>query len=109
MPNDDLLWALHCFEPSERRTAYAKCVNYDTREQPMAFATEKFRSTFFQTFKGYKENMCSAVVDALSDRLSVSGFKSTEATVVKDQVASSIAGVPPRPRVQVEDPLSQDA
>ena len=56
----------------------------------LAFATEKFRNTFGHVFKEFSENMCGPVVDSLSDRLVVTGFKSSEAEMKIEDVSSNV-------------------
>ena len=64
---------------------YRKYCEYYDGDQRLAFATDKFRNTFGQTFKEFAENACGAVVDSLSDRLEIQGFQSSLAqTVVED-------------------------
>ena len=40
----------------------------------MLFATEKFRSAFGSLFRAFADNLCSKVVDAPANRLSITGF-----------------------------------
>lgn len=89
---DDLTWAHEAFKLKRRSNYYAHCSNYYDGNTPMTFATEKFRSLFFQVFGGYRENLCAPVVDSLRDRLRVLGFKTSEASL-EDVTNSSPAGV----------------
>ncbi len=47
---------------------------YYEGDHRLAFATEEFRSTFGVTFRAFADNLCSSIVDALSDRLQLTGF-----------------------------------
>src|SRR5699024_6415865 len=42
--------------------------------QPLAFATDKFKSAFGQTFEEFAYNRCDSVIGAMADRLQVTGF-----------------------------------
>lgn len=105
----DLKWALSQYKPSRKREAYAKAYAYYDGDHPMMFATEKFRSTFFNVFSKYAENVCAPVVDSLDDRLKVVGFRASTATMTSESVASPLEGVPERKRVQIADPDGQAA
>lgn len=115
----DLRWALSALRPSLQREWYEKCRNYYNGDHQMAFATENFKSKFGQVFKGFSENFCAGVVDALSDRLEITGFKSSLAeTTIEDveertavEIAGDMAGVqmPSRKRVVIDDPQGQIA
>lgn len=93
----DLEWALHHWSQSRKMAAYILYRNYFLGNHELAFATEKFKSTFGQVFREFAENMCEPVVDALSDRLVVRGFKSNNAEMVIEAVDSNVPT--PQPRV----------
>lgn len=114
----DLRWALTQFRSSDRRREICLYNDYYDGKQRVAFATNAFKTKFGQVFQGYSENMCAGIVDALSDRLEITGFKSSEAvTTIEDvqdpavQVAQSVSGVqmPTRKRVVINDPLGEAA
>lgn len=95
----DLTWATEhaqdCHAPHYR--IYS---NYYEGNHALAFATEKFRNTFGHVFREFAENLCAPVVDSLSDRLEVTGFRSSEASLKVEEVAptsSQIEGMPSRP------------
>lgn len=96
VPKSDLEWALHMWSLDRRLMAYRKFFNYYMGDHDLAFATEKFRNTFGNIFKEFAENVCAPVVDALSDRLVVRGFKSSEAEMQIEEVPSN---VPTQPEV----------
>lgn len=49
--------------------------DYYRGRQAMVFASNKFRETFGKTFEHYAENYCALVVDAVEERLDVTGFR----------------------------------
>lgn len=81
---EDLKWAIKEFRSNRQRT-YWEYENYYNGIQKLAFATEKFRDVFGNVFKEFAENLCSPVVDALSDRLEITGFQTSEAEVVIEE------------------------
>jgi hypothetical protein len=50
-------------------------VNYYDGKQPLTFTTRKYRDVFAEMVAKYQENMCPAVVDALTERLEVLGLE----------------------------------
>jgi hypothetical protein len=48
--------------------------DYYEGEQLLVYGSEKFKSTFGDDFKGFKDNWCGVVVDALVDKLEVEHF-----------------------------------
>ncbi len=73
LPDDPLKWAVNAFKDG-RNDTYARYERYLAGEQPLAFATEKFRSAFGRLFEAFAYNRCGAVVDSHADRLQVAGF-----------------------------------
>src|SRR5580765_4916077 len=89
----DLDWALNRVKNrSQRLREYKLYSDYYDGDQRLAFATERFRTTFGHLFKEFAENFCAAVVDSLTDRLVVTGFRSSDATVTTENVNSQITG-----------------
>src|SRR5262245_45001762 len=86
----NLEWALYCFSAEYKMQNYLLYYNYYMGNQPLAFATDKFRDTFGNVFREFSENACGPVVDSLSDRLVVTGFKSTEAEMKIEEVGSNV-------------------
>src|SRR5690349_5611358 len=74
--NADVARALELLSKCQGRVkTYRK--HYDG-DHSLAFATSKSRSAFADLFKEFAYNMCPSVVDALADRLRITGFgKST--------------------------------
>ena len=108
-PDNDAEWALRKYTEGGRINAYAESRAYYDGKHRLAFATESFREAFGGLFSAFAENMCPAVVDAVSDRLELTGFESTAKTTSTVSVASPIEGVPDRKRVEIEDDLGQRA
>jgi hypothetical protein len=48
---------------------------YDAYETDLAFAQKKFSEAFGPMFYNFRDNFCSLVVDSLSERLTVQGFR----------------------------------
>jgi len=69
---DEITRALQ--ELRRRRAGYQLYSNYYEGNHRLTFATEKFRNTFGNLFREFADNLCPAVVDAVSDRLKLIGF-----------------------------------
>lgn len=54
---------------------YARNERYYRGRHDLAFATEKFASTFGSLFREFALNLCPAVCDAIRDKLRVTGFE----------------------------------
>lgn len=48
---------------------------YDAYETDLAFAQKKFAEAFGSMFYNFRDNFCSLVVDSLSERLTIQGFR----------------------------------
>lgn len=66
-------WAQTQFA-DERQDDYETYTGYWTGDQPLAFATDKFKSAFGRTFDEFAYNRCDSVIGAMADRLQVTGF-----------------------------------
>ena len=77
MPAEDIEWALAETRARKRRAAYRKARKYYDGEHDMAFATERFETVFGGVFKEIRDNLCPAVVDTVSDRLTITGVSSS--------------------------------
>lgn len=53
---------------------YATYKAYCSDKQPLTFASEEYKDAFAKMISRYRENLCPAVVNALADRLIVTGF-----------------------------------
>lgn len=108
----DVQWALKEFSPrSPRLKDYGLYQRYYDGDQPLAFATRKYRSQFWRLFKGYCDNMCQSVVDVQAERLEVIGFTSSGAvptTVTYDAEGNLVEDGAPPPVVTNPDPLIPD-
>ncbi|TDB90917.1 phage portal protein [Actinomadura sp. KC216] len=48
---------------------------YDAESTPLSYAQKKFQEIFGELFRNYKDNFCSLIVDSISERLVVQGFR----------------------------------
>jgi hypothetical protein len=55
--------------------SYRNLQNYYDGRQPMALASKKYQSEFAQIFRGFSDNFCKLVVEAVLERLTVQGFR----------------------------------
>jgi hypothetical protein len=82
MSEDQLRWALGELAPNAPRLqAYEAYDQYYRGVQPLAFATDKYRTQFWALFRGFADNMCQSVVDVQAERLEIVGFSSSLAEV----------------------------
>ncbi len=70
--NTDIQSALNYF--NSRIHNYQLYYNYYEGDHALAFATEKFRTTFGGLFSAFADNLCAIVVDSLVDRLELDAF-----------------------------------
>ena len=75
----DLVTALARFANTDRAAGpvyadYALYAAYYAGQHRMAFATDKFKSTFGRLFATYAKNFCPRVIDSVVDRLRITGF-----------------------------------
>ncbi|MFC9974313.1 phage portal protein [Spirillospora sp. NPDC127200] len=61
---------------SARGRHYARY--YDSEDKTLAFAQEKFREHFGALFTGWRDNFAPLIVDSISERLTVQGFRMGE-------------------------------
>lgn len=73
LPADPLKWAIKAFNDG-RNVTYGTYQDYIDGDQPLALATDRYRSAFGLLFDTFSYNRCEAVVDAHADRLQVAGF-----------------------------------
>src|SRR5689334_1785216 len=71
----DLVWALKALHA--RQVEYQLYTDYYHGRHRMAFATDKFQTTFGRLFRQFYLNLCGRVVDALDERLTVRAFQSS--------------------------------
>lgn len=77
---DQITWALAELDPNcDRLKAYKGFEQYYGGVQPLAFATDKYRTQFWALFRGFADNMCQSVVDVQAERLEIIGFTSSTA------------------------------
>jgi hypothetical protein len=81
----DLEWAVAELGASNKRQQrYRNYEKYYDGDHPLAFATRKFRSTFWGIFAKFADNLCESVVDVQSERLEILGFTSNGAATEVD-------------------------
>lgn len=71
----DEILALALQQIGGRAGRYRALRRYYDGQHPLAFATSKYRSAFGDLFRAFALNLCPAVVDAVADRLVVTGFQ----------------------------------
>ena len=69
-----LKWAVKAFRDKEQDERYALDARYLDGDHDLAFATDKYKSTFGTLFTAFSYNRCGVVVDAHTDRLHIEGF-----------------------------------
>lgn len=72
MANNDISQALQ--QVRAQADTYRLYQDYLHGRHRLTFATEKFRSAFGNLFRAFADNLCVPIVDAMVDRLVVSGF-----------------------------------
>jgi hypothetical protein len=78
-PVDPLVWVKKLYaEILERRRTIVKAANYYDGAHNLAFASEKFLEAFGGLFRAFADNWCGVVVDAVEERLNVTGFRVPE-------------------------------
>lgn len=60
---------------NSRRMYYAKPGKYYDGDQNLNFATQSFRNVFGGLFREFADNLCRPTVDAVVDRLEITGFE----------------------------------
>jgi hypothetical protein len=75
MPYEDVRLALSELRAEPRRTHYKLAGDYYLGDHRLAYSTERFRTEFGRRLKEYSDNLCSAVIDSLVDRLQLTGFR----------------------------------
>jgi hypothetical protein len=58
-----------------RRASYTNLGNYYRGQHPLALSSKKFRDEFALIFRGFADNFCQLVVQALEERCTVQGFR----------------------------------
>lgn len=105
MPASDIAWALEQY--GDRVRSYELHDAYWRGEHRLAFATEKFRNAFGSLFQRLKENLCPAVVEAVTDRLFLQGWEMPQAKVPANETPGSEGDGPPKE--PPPNPLAQRA
>lgn len=79
---DDIEWAVESILDAAK--TYAVYDSYYDGDHPLLFATEKFRNTFGNLFQAFADNLCPTVVDAVADRMVVTGFDGDQKNEAED-------------------------
>jgi hypothetical protein len=83
--SSDLQWALdELAVQTIRLKAYQSYLDYYEGKHPLAFATDKYRTTFWRLFSRLSDNLCLSVVDVQTERLEIVGFTSNRAREVEE-------------------------
>ena len=88
LPSDPVAWAVDAFTKDGKNARYDTLAAYIDGDQPLAFASEKFRSAFGRLFSAFAYNRCEMVTDAHADRLQVQGIGADD-----DAVGTAAQGV----------------
>ena len=75
LPADPLAWAIKRFRDGEQMNQYARYEAYYAGDQDLSFATPKFEQAFGRLFQAFSYNRSASVVDAIADRLRITGFQ----------------------------------
>jgi hypothetical protein len=61
---------------------YSRAERYYRGDHDLSFATEKFQNAFGSLFREFAMNLCPAIVDAVKDKLHVTGWTLAAGIVV---------------------------
>lgn len=73
-------------ELRRRRPDIEKRTRYYNGDHPLVFASDQFREWFGTNYKGFADNWCVPVVDAMAERMSVAGVRPREATKTDEEL-----------------------
>lgn len=76
-PNTPLEWINYMSGElgSQRARARPYREAYDATDMPLQYAQQKFSEVFGDLFQGWRDNFCSLIVDSISERVTVRGFR----------------------------------
>ena len=83
LENQNIAWAIRQFAKVDSKTGmsrnnlYQLYRDYYEGRHKLNFATEKWRTTFGDTFQAMAENLCPIAVDTLADLMQIQGFVAT--------------------------------
>lgn len=63
---------------SQRSTVTKYADYYDSKNTNLAFAQRRFKEAFGDLFAGWQVNFCPLIVDSISERLQITGFRLTD-------------------------------
>lgn len=72
-PDSDLQWAIDKIR--KRLPLVNTATDYIEGRHALAFATEKWKTTFGKTFAAFSDNLCPRVVNTKADRLQLAGIR----------------------------------
>lgn len=76
IPDDSMGWITRLTRGLDARAPeMERYEDYYEGRHPLLFATSLYRRTFGQLFRGFADNFCGVVVDAVEERLNVEGFR----------------------------------
>lgn len=71
-----VLWAQNAIDKSQED--YTKYEDYYIGDHPLVFATTKWEDTFGTVFEEFSDNWCQVVVDAVVQRMEITGWRSED-------------------------------
>jgi len=101
--NPDIVWALDEFVESARMRRIQLYRLYYYGEHRLAFATDKFRSTFGTLLKAFADNLCESVVDTFTERLEIQGFSSNLAKPAEEHITVAQPAQPEQPSTPTDE------
>lgn len=75
---------------SERVPAYRRYRDYYDGDHQLCYATEKWKNAFGSLFRKFADNLCPAVIDAVADRLELTGFSAEQGKSNAGDIAQQI-------------------
>ncbi len=105
----DLSWALALF--AAKRPAYQQAHAYYNGDHPLTHATDQFQESFKDLLQGLVANVCPLVVQAITDRLKVTGFEShdSDASDPEEQAESPAVAASEATQADIAWGIWQDA
>lgn len=105
--SDQILEALLREETQKMSEEQAQLDEYRTYydgDHTLKFGTAKFKATFGDAFKDFKDDWCSVVVDATLDKLRFTGVRIGAKGAASEAAATNPTGTPPDPGAEMEKP-----
>lgn len=103
-------WIARLWKKLDERTARIQLYDdYYEGEQRLRFTTAKARDTFGDAFRGFADNFCMLVVDAIEERLRIRGFRVTGAKPPADGAEPVIGADPDAMRIWTANDMDAQA